>query len=98
MFQNALLDTIKREALVKVSKSWIRGGGREGFGTSKTKEARSSSRAAAWPHTMFGVFFATCCFWESLSGFLTAVVLEIQGGLSLRQLVILCLQLGDREK
>ena len=29
MFKNDLLDTIKREALVKVSKSWTWGGGRD---------------------------------------------------------------------
>lgn len=77
MCQNALLDTIKREALVKVSKCWTRGGGRgaadqvlliseKTLVSLRQRRLDASSRAAAWPHTLFGVFFSTCCFGGTL--------------------------------
>lgn len=64
-FQTVLLDTIKREALVKVSKCWTRGGvgGGAADGVLLTSEKalvfqrqrglEASGRAAAWPSTLF---------------------------------------------
>lgn len=104
-FQTALLDTIKREALVKVSKCWtwdgVGGGAADGvllisekaLVFQRQRGLEASSRAAAWPSTLFGVSFSTGCFGSTLVVFL----LLWWNTWGLRWMTVLRLQLGGRD-